>query len=621
MEEPGESARLSKIVPLPSAGSSLHWRNLTINVPLDHRTQCTTDVEQPRPTSKSILKDVSGYIEPGQLLFIMGPSGSGKSTILDALSDRIKLPVEGVQFLNGRPKSPHALKAVAKYVQQTDDLLGVLTVKETLDLAAALYITDAPMRSSAVFDVMDIFGLTAHAHTKIGNSFVRGLSSGQIRRVSIGLELLATPQILFLDEPTSGLDSATAYNVMSELRRIAKLTSMAMVITVHQPSELVFEMADTLLLITEGQMCYFGAANRAANYFRSLGLIPSPRASDIEWMLDLINRDFGRHETVDKCLRAWSGSPSANELSTKLYDAGVPHKASECRISNFGPVNYPVSFFQQIKVLTTRGLLNTIRNPAVLWLRFAMYMLLSLMIGLVWLRLGRSASDIIDTNNALFYTCAFMIFMSVSVLPAYLEERAVLMRERANGAYSVGAYVLSHLLYEIPYILLLAIMASAITYFMLGLTSGKRRFFTFVANLFISLLASESMMLLISTTIPILTLAIAAGAMIFGVFMCVQGAFISVERIGWWLRWMRYIALHFYSYSTFLVNQHRGQTYAADPDNQFPSYPEDVKGESVYQELGLEQRIWVNFVAQIAMIIFYRAVAAVWLNVFAKGKK
>lgn len=466
--EKEELAALTETISLQIEGASLAWRNITVEVPLTKkavREAALADEENQKPTTKRILNNVSGFVEPGQVLYIMGPSGSGKTTVLDSLADRVKLPVQGIQVLDGKMKTPNSLKSAAKYVQQTDDLLGVLTVKETLETSAALYISDASKRPAAVKDVMNILGLTAHANTKIGNALVRGLSGGQVRRVSIGCELVASPRLIFLDEPTSGLDSATAFNVMGELKRIAKTTGTALAITVHQPSELVFEMADTLLLVSEGHTCYFGPAHEAAEHFRSLGFVQPPRASEIEWMLDLINKDFGHVERVDKCIAAWPESVPAATLQENLKRLDVPENDEGVKEmgTNAKSMDYAVGFLQQTIVLTKRGVKNTIRNPAVLWLRFAMYLMLSLMIGLVWLRLGTSASVIIDINNALFYVCAFMIFMSISVLPAYLEERSVLVRERANGAYSVTAYIVSHTLYEIPYVFVLALMASSVS--------------------------------------------------------------------------------------------------------------------------------------------------------------
>lgn len=150
--------------------------------------------------STDILSSVSGYVEPGNLLFIMGPSGSGKSTLLDCLADRIGLTVDGTQILNGDSKKSKRLKTVGKYVQQTDDMLGILTLRETLQNSASFYFSDKKKRGPAVENVLQIHGLVDYQNTKIGNGLVRGLSGGQRRRLSIGCELVGSPKILFLDE-------------------------------------------------------------------------------------------------------------------------------------------------------------------------------------------------------------------------------------------------------------------------------------------------------------------------------------------------------------------------------------------------------------------------------------
>lgn len=608
---------------LLSSGASLHWRRLSVKLPLDAKSTRHFDIEQGNRPTRTIIDNISGFVEPGQVLFIMGPSGSGKSTILNALANRINASVHGVQMLDGQIKSTKSLSSVAKYVQQTDNLIGVLSVKETLEVAAALSISEPSMRSAAVLDAMEILGLTAHAHSKIGNSFIQGLSSAQVRRVSIGCELVAAPRLLFLDEPLHGLDAASAHSVMSELRRVANTTSMSMILTVQQASELVFEMADTLLLIADGKMCYFGDSTQVAVHFQNLGYEKPSRSSDIEWVLDLVNRDLGRGEIVDKCIDAWRTSPAAQTLNSALEDCDVPQTSSTSKMAKVTKRSspYAVGLPQQIAVLVRRGLLNSFRNPAVLWLRFAIYLLLSLLIGLVWLRLGTSAAQIYNTNNALFYICAFMIFMSFSVLPAYQEERRVFLREHKNNAYSVTAYIVSHTIYEIPHIFLLAFTTSSITYWLIGLTPKVRRFFIYTANLFTSLFVAESMMVFLSATVPITMVGIGLSAITFCIFMCVQGAFINVNEIGWWLRWIKFVALHYYSYSTFMVNQYRGVIYEAAPYNGFPEYPNDISGDLVYKQFGLEDRLWVNFVVQIAMIVFYRIVAGLWLHAVANRNK
>lgn len=689
---------------LLGCGSSLHWHGLTVKVPLDKparqsaiatgateaNAESVSDIEQGRDqlttvqtatpptavlstatdtiqqqaesqpetslptrtkTTVTVLSNVAGYVEPGQLLFIVCPSGCEPGNLLlDVLANQAQsnMRIYGYQYLDRQPKSTGALHSISKYIPQTDDLLEILTVKEALDVSAGLYLSgNRESRASAVLDVMDILGLTAYAHSKIGNSYERGLSKGHRRRVSIGCELVAAPQLLFLNEPTSGLENATAYNLMEDLRRISKATAIAMIITVHQPSQLILEIADNILLMSEGKTCYFGEAAAASKYFERLGFQKPRRVSDIEWSLDLINRNFGQHETVDRCIESWPDSNESMAVYQRLDERGVLHQRSpksqkRRKTGDSGDsgeqsenatakeqkqgqkkeqlVSYKASFLRQTKMLTMRGFLNMIRNPAVFWIRFVMYIMLSIIIGLVWFRLGRSSRDIIITNDALFYICSFITFFSISVLPSYLEERVILLRQRANNAFSIPAYMLSHTLYELPHIFILSISVSLITYFMIGFTLTAKRFLIFVANVSLTIMVAESIIFLIAAVTPCLLTGSAVGLMIFVLFTCVQGALTYVESVGWWIRWVKYVALHFYSHSAFVVNQHRGQIYEAAPDSEFSRYPDNVIGETIYRQMGLEERLWFNFVAQIAMVVFYRVLTTAWLHFFVKGR-
>eukprot|EP00186_Timspurckia_oligopyrenoides_P002527 CAMPEP_0182445364 /NCGR_PEP_ID=MMETSP1172-20130603/3509_1 /TAXON_ID=708627 /ORGANISM="Timspurckia oligopyrenoides, Strain CCMP3278" /LENGTH=650 /DNA_ID=CAMNT_0024641125 /DNA_START=139 /DNA_END=2091 /DNA_ORIENTATION=+ len=618
---------------LHAVGVQFAWKDVNVQVPV--KTGGILGIGQKDTgEKKSILNKVSGFVDPGEILYIMGPSGAGKSTMLDALADRVAVDVEGYQALNRLKKTPNGLKSIAKYVEQTDDMFGSLTVKETLDVAAGLYVKEKAKRESIVEEVIQMLGLTAQRDVKIGSPFFRGLSGGQRRRVSIGIELVGSPQLLFLDEPTSGLDSAASYYVMKELQNLVRTTNMTLIITIHQPSELVFEMADKLLLLSGGQTCYFGDAHKAGDYFTKSGFSCPPRMSQIEWMVDLINQDFGDTQTVWKCRDNWANSEEAKTCDRDVMERGCQTKEEAAAeqvggmkriakgLDSDNKMEYAVGFFQQCMVLVRRGVLNTVKNPVVIWLRFAMYFMLAVLIGTVWLRLGSSSVVIPDINGCLFYVCAFMVFMSSSVLPAYLEERSVMVRERANGAYSVFAYILAHTVYEIPYVFLLSLMASSITYWLVGLTPSASRFFIYVANLFMALFVAESIMVFISAVIPILIIGIAAGSFLFGAFMCVMGYFINVETIGWWWRWMQYIALHYYAFSTFITNQYRNTTWKAFPNpGGFPDYPTDVDGNDIVTSLAVESRIWLNFVALLIMVFVYRFLAACYMHFFIKGKK
>lgn len=182
--------------------ATLSWKNLVVKA---------KDV---KGGERQILKSVTGYIEPRHMLAIMGPSGCGKSTLLDTLSGRLagSATWEGEIRVNGNKAKLSYGKAA--YVTQDEVLIGSLSVRETLLYAARLRLpASMPRKEKSVIvdEVIGELGLEAAADTAVGNWFIRGISGGQRRRVSIGCELVTSPALMFLDEPTSGMKSICMY--------------------------------------------------------------------------------------------------------------------------------------------------------------------------------------------------------------------------------------------------------------------------------------------------------------------------------------------------------------------------------------------------------------------------
>mmetsp|Transcript_23002 Transcript_23002/g.78328 ORF Transcript_23002/g.78328 Transcript_23002/m.78328 type:complete len:267 (+) Transcript_23002:2-802(+) len=265
-----------------------------------------------------------------------------------------------------------------------------------------------------------------------------------------------------------------------------------------------------------------------------------------------------------------------------------------------------------------------VKNPAAIWLRFAMYVALSLMIGTVWLDVGDDASMITDIINVLFFIAAFMVFMSISVLPAFLEEKAIFLKERANGAYGVAAYNIAHAIVDTPFMFLLALVCGTLTFWCIGLDDDPNVWMAFVTNLFLSFMVAESLMLLIASVVPFLIVGIAVGAFCFGAFMIVQGFFLKVSEIGWWWRWMHYVGLHTYSFATFMHYQFHDRVYpCGNPSAGMWACPDGaVSGDDVlelYSFDGVDPA--ANFAVLAAMTAGYRVAAALWMWRFHTGKK
>ncbi|KAK1293659.1 ABC transporter G family member 11 [Acorus calamus] len=191
----------------------------------------------------------------------MGPSGCGKSTLLDALAGRLASNTRksGEVLINGRKQK--LAFGTSAYVTQDDILMTTLTVREAVYYSAHLQLPDtmtsAEKRFRAETTIKEM-GLQDALNTRIGGWAVKGLSGGQKRRVSICMEILTRPKLLFLDEPTSGLDSAASYHVMSRIVGLAKHDGRTVVASIHQPSSEVFELFHNLCLLSYGKTVYFG---------------------------------------------------------------------------------------------------------------------------------------------------------------------------------------------------------------------------------------------------------------------------------------------------------------------------------------------------------------------------
>lgn len=149
---------------------------------------------------------------------------------------------------------------------QDDTLMTTLTVKEAIYYSAQLQLPDSMTKSEKLEranDAIKDMGLQGCVNTRIGGWRVKGLSGGQKRRVSICIEILTRPRLLFLDEPTSGLDSAASYHVMSRIIKLAKQDHRTIVASIHQPSSEVFELFHNLCLLSSGKLVYFGPASTA----------------------------------------------------------------------------------------------------------------------------------------------------------------------------------------------------------------------------------------------------------------------------------------------------------------------------------------------------------------------
>ncbi|KAJ7555367.1 hypothetical protein O6H91_05G034000 [Diphasiastrum complanatum] len=238
-----------------------------------------------------LLSKITGYAPKGQITAVMGPSGAGKSTLLDALAGRIHSgSLSGMLTMDGRPVSSAMIKGMSAYVMQDDQLFPLLTVWETLLFAAQVRLPQSLSLREKEEDVeklLDQLGLTDVRNTFIGDEGHRGVSGGERRRVSIGVDIIHRPALLFLDEPTSGLDSTSAYNVIERLHDIAKSGS-TIIFSIHQPSYRIQCLISHLIILARGRTVFQGSPKSVKTYLTALGQELPQGENPIEYLLDVI---------------------------------------------------------------------------------------------------------------------------------------------------------------------------------------------------------------------------------------------------------------------------------------------------------------------------------------------
>jgi len=239
---------------------------------------------------RTILHNLTGRFESGRLSAILGPSGSGKSTCLNVLTGRINASRGQVTLNGATPLS--TIQKIVGFVGQEDIMYPMLTVRQVLVDSALSRLPEVwPLNKklALVDDVMEVLGLKKIADSVIGDATQRGISGGEKKRVSVGMELVADPAVLFCDEPTSGLDAASAKDLMAALQRVAR-RGLIVVAVIHQPRYEIYEMIDDLLLLrTGGHAVYLGEAAACEAYLRWLGFPLPPNCSPSDHQLDVIS--------------------------------------------------------------------------------------------------------------------------------------------------------------------------------------------------------------------------------------------------------------------------------------------------------------------------------------------
>nr|XP_034370301.1 ATP-binding cassette sub-family G member 8 isoform X3 [Arvicanthis niloticus] len=416
------------------------------------------------------IRNLNFKVRSGQMLAVIGSSGCGRASLLDVITGRDhggKMK-SGQIWINGQLSTPQLIRKCVAHVRQQDQLLPNLTVRETLTFIAQMRLPrtfSQAQRDKRVEDVIAELRLRQCANTRVGNTYVRGVSGGERRRVSIGVQLLWNPGILILDEPTSGLDSFTAHNLVRTLSRLAKGNRLVL-ISLHQPRSDIFRLFDLVLLMTSGTPIYLGAAQHMVQYFTSIGH-PCPRYSNpADFYVDLTSIDRRSKEqevaTMEKArslaalfLEKVQGfddflwKAEAKACSTGTYT--VSQTQTLTQDTDCGTAAELPGMMQQFSTLIRRQISNDFRDLPTLLIHGAEACLMSLIIGFLYYGHDAKQLSFMDMSALLFMIGALIPFnVILDVVSKCHSERSMLYYELEDGLYTAGPYFFAKVLGELP---------------------------------------------------------------------------------------------------------------------------------------------------------------------------
>ena len=516
------------------------------------------------------LEPLTGTLDPGNMIALMGSSGAGKSTLMDVISKRKTVGmVEGLVLFDGHEPTRGEIGRDTGYVEQKDTLWGTFTVREMLMYTALLKMSskyNRQQKAARVDEVIDQMGLTKSKNTKIGGAMVRGVSGGEAKRISIGLGLLNNPRILFLDEPTSGLDSATSLDVMGTVKELAE-EGRTVLTTIHQPSGKIFSFYDGIILLSRdvetrsGNIVYFGEAGTVLKeYFEGMGFPYEANEVDniAEYVLNIISGGVkgpqGGNELILHFTESEYGELNHN-ISEGIAKPLLEDNASRGATSVSGGDSYYANGFltEFLTIFSYKGK-SQFTDSYFLTSRIGLWLVAGLLIDSLYATpQSATPQGLIIVIAVLFITVFITGIITIIYIPGLIIDKPVFIRESNDGCYRTISYAAANFLIETIAVLCSSICYSCVLYWAIGGMNPKATaFFFFMFTHFVYSLTACAVTLAFAAPLP----SVEVGSAVVAVYALLNVAIMGfLSEVPVWWGWACFISYMRWGFAAFMINQ------------------------------------------------------------------
>ncbi|KAF2020985.1 ABC drug exporter AtrF [Aaosphaeria arxii CBS 175.79] len=554
-----------------------------------------------KPPVRTILENFSGCVKPGEMLLVLGRPGAGCSTFLKILGNqRFGFEeISGDVTYGGTDAHEMAKRYRSEVLYNPEDDLhyATLKVKDTLSFALK---TRTPGKASRkegesradyvrefLRVVSKLFWIEHTMGTKVGNEFVRGVSGGEKKRVSIAEAMITKASVQSWDNSTKGLDASTALEYVQSLRSLTNMANISTSVALYQAGESLYKLFDKVLLIDEGRCCYFGPTEKAAAYFKKLGFVQPDRWTTADFLTSVTD-EHERH-IADGWEDRFPRTPAqfgksfleseqneANFAEIKEFERETERMIEERRAARTKATkkkNYTLGFHKQVTACTKRQFLVMVGDKQSLAGKWGGILFQALIVGSLFYNLPDTAQGVFTRGGVIFFMLLFNALLALAELTSAFESRPILLKHKSFSFYRPAAYAIAQTVVDVPLVLIQVFIFDIVVYFMAHLQRTASQFFISLLFLWILTMTMYAFFRAIGALVGSLDVATRITGVAIQALIVYTGYLIPPNKMHPWFSWLRWINPVQYGFEALMANEFYNLEIQCVPPYIVPQIP------------------------------------------------
>ena len=554
-----------------------------------------------KPPIRTILNDFSGCVRPGEMLLVLGRPGAGCSTFLKVLANQ-RFGYESITGdvtyggTDAKTMGKH-YRGEVLYNPEDDLHYATLSVKNTLKFALKTRTpgkasrNEGETRSQYVQEflrvVSKVFWIEHTLGTKVGDAFIRGVSGGEKKRVSIAEALITKASTQCWDNSTRGLDASTALEYVQSLRTLTNMAHISTCIALYQAGESLYDLFDKVVLMDEGKCLYYGPTEQAAEYFEDLGFQRPQRWTTADFLTsvtdeherqvregyeDRIPRSPQQFEDAFRRSKAYERNlQDIESLEQQAEEQRRERLASETKATK--EKNYTLPFHKQVTACTNRQFRIMLGDRLSLGGKWGGILFQALIVGSLFYSLPQTSAGVFPRGGVLFFILLFNALLALAELTSAFSSRPILLKHKSFSFYRPAAYAIAQTVVDAPLVLIQVLIFDIVVYFMAGLSRTASQFFISVLILWVMTMNMYSFFRAIGAWCRSLDVATRITGVAIQVLIVYTGYLIPPTKMHPWFKWLIWINPVQYGFEALMSNEFYKLAIECVPPNVVPEGP------------------------------------------------